>query len=54
MEKTNPWSALYFIIVMVFGNYILLNLLVAILVESFANKVLINQFYFENNLFYFI
>ncbi|CAF4598355.1 unnamed protein product [Rotaria sp. Silwood1] len=37
MEKTSPWSALYFIALMIFGNYILFNLLVAILVEGFSN-----------------
>lgn len=39
MEKTSPWSAIYFIVLMVFGNYILINLLVAIFVEDFANEV---------------
>ncbi|CAF4166245.1 unnamed protein product, partial [Rotaria sp. Silwood2] len=38
MKNTSPWSALYFIALMIFGNYILLNLLVAILVESFQNE----------------
>ncbi|CAF2632343.1 unnamed protein product [Rotaria sp. Silwood2] len=38
MEKTSPWSALYFIALTIFGNYILLNLLVAILVESFPSE----------------
>ncbi|CAF1073951.1 unnamed protein product [Rotaria sordida] len=37
MKKTSPWSALYFIALMIFGNYILLNLLVAIVVESYSN-----------------
>ncbi|CAF3048488.1 unnamed protein product [Rotaria sp. Silwood2] len=37
MKKTSPWSALYFIALMIFNNYILLNLLVAILVESFPS-----------------
>ncbi|CAF0833175.1 unnamed protein product [Rotaria sordida] len=37
MKKTSPWSALYFIGLMVVGNYILLNLFVAILVESFSH-----------------
>ncbi|CAF1400942.1 unnamed protein product, partial [Rotaria sp. Silwood1] len=37
MTKIGPWSALYFIVLIVVGNYILLNLLVAILVESFSN-----------------
>lgn len=40
MEKKGPWSALYFVALMIFGNYILLNLLVAILVEGFINEVL--------------
>ena len=39
MEKTGSWSALYFIGLMIFGNYVLLNLLVAILVEGFVNEV---------------
>ncbi|CAF1490715.1 unnamed protein product [Adineta ricciae] len=38
MEKTGSWSALYFIALMIFGNYVLLNLLVAILVEGFVNE----------------
>ncbi|CAF2777765.1 unnamed protein product [Rotaria sp. Silwood2] len=38
MEKTSPWSALYFIALMIFGNYILFNLLVAIIVESFSDE----------------
>lgn len=36
MEKTSPWAALYFVALMTFGNYVLFNLLVAILVEGFA------------------
>ncbi|CAM1312536.1 CACNA1G (predicted) [Pycnogonum litorale] len=36
MEKTSYWAALYFIILMTFGNYVLFNLLVAILVEGFS------------------
>ncbi len=39
MEKTSPWSALYFIALMIFGYYILVNLLVAIVVEGFENEV---------------
>ena len=35
MERTNHWAALYFILLMTFGNYVLFNLLVAILVEGF-------------------
>lgn len=36
MSKTSQWSALYFIALMTFGNYVLFNLLVAILVEGFS------------------
>ena len=36
MEKTSPWAALYFVALMTFGNYVLFNLLVAILVEGFS------------------
>ena len=39
MERTNHWAALYFILLMTFGNYVLFNLLVAILVEGFSNQV---------------
>ena len=35
MERTNHWAALYFILLMTFGNYVLFNLLVAILAEGF-------------------
>ncbi|XP_068100253.1 voltage-dependent T-type calcium channel subunit alpha-1H isoform X2 [Hyperolius riggenbachi] len=35
MASTSPWSALYFVALMTFGNYVLFNLLVAILVEGF-------------------
>uniref|UniRef100_A0A8C1XJK1 Calcium channel, voltage-dependent, T type, alpha 1H subunit a n=1 Tax=Cyprinus carpio TaxID=7962 RepID=A0A8C1XJK1_CYPCA len=43
MASTTPWAALYFVALMTFGNYVLFNLLVAILVEGFqaegdANK----------------
>nr|XP_004655660.1 voltage-dependent T-type calcium channel subunit alpha-1G isoform X7 [Jaculus jaculus] len=43
MASTSSWAALYFIALMTFGNYVLFNLLVAILVEGFqaegdANK----------------
>lgn len=37
MSKTSPWAALYFIALMTFGNYVLFNLLVAILVEGFSS-----------------
>ncbi|KAI4884014.1 hypothetical protein NFI96_019525 [Prochilodus magdalenae] len=43
MASTTPMAALYFVALMTFGNYVLFNLLVAILVEAFqaegdANK----------------
>ena len=38
MAKTTPWAALYFILLMTFGNYVLFNLLVAILVEGFSSQ----------------
>ncbi|UJR33723.1 hypothetical protein I4U23_021150 [Adineta vaga] len=38
MEKTSAWAALYFIALMTFGNYVLFNLLVAILVEGFSTE----------------
>merc|ERR550519_2655964 len=38
MEKTSHWAALYFVALMTFGNYVLFNLLVAILVEGFSNQ----------------
>jgi len=37
MSKTSAWAALYFIFLMTFGNYVLFNLLVAILVEGFSS-----------------
>ena len=36
MAKTSQWASLYFIALMTFGNYVLFNLLVAILVEGFS------------------
>ena len=36
MESTSPYAALYFVALMTFGNYVLFNLLVAILVEGFS------------------
>ena len=39
MDKTSAWAALYFIALMTFGNYVLFNLLVAILVEGFSTEV---------------
>ncbi|XP_030839908.1 voltage-dependent T-type calcium channel subunit alpha-1I isoform X5 [Strongylocentrotus purpuratus] len=38
MSRTSPWAALYFIALMTFGNYVLFNLLVAILVEGFSSE----------------
>ena len=38
MDRTSSWAALYFIALMTFGNYILFNLLVAILVEGFSTE----------------
>ncbi|GIZ04072.1 voltage-dependent T-type calcium channel subunit alpha-1H [Caerostris extrusa] len=38
MEKTSHWAALYFVALMTFGNYVLFNLLVAILVEGFSQE----------------
>uniref|UniRef100_A0A8C9VFI7 Voltage-dependent T-type calcium channel subunit alpha n=1 Tax=Scleropages formosus TaxID=113540 RepID=A0A8C9VFI7_SCLFO len=38
MASTSPWAALYFIALMTFGNYVLFNLLVAILVEGFQTE----------------
>lgn len=39
MASTTPVAALYFIALMTFGNYVLFNLLVAILVEGFQTEV---------------
>ncbi len=52
MEKTTAWAALYFIALMTFGNYVLFNLLVAILVEGFSAEVKIILFFCLN--FYFV
>lgn len=38
MAQTTPWAALYFVLLMTFGNYVLFNLLVAILVEGFQES----------------
>lgn len=48
MEKTSHWAALYFVALMTFGNYVLFNLLVAILVEGFSSEV--NRMFFNNSL----
>jgi hypothetical protein len=39
MEKTSPWASLYFIFLMTFGNYILTNLLIAIIVDGFVEVI---------------
>ncbi|KAJ3583735.1 hypothetical protein NHX12_015643 [Muraenolepis orangiensis] len=39
MASTSPLAALYFVALMTFGNYVLFNLLVAILVEGFRAEV---------------
>ncbi|CAF3786772.1 unnamed protein product, partial [Rotaria sp. Silwood1] len=38
IEHTSAWAALYFIALRTFGNYVLFNLLVAILVEEFSTE----------------
>lgn len=43
MEKTSHWAALYFVALMTFGNYVLFNLLVAILVEGFSSEVIMTN-----------
>lgn len=45
MEKTSHWAALYFVALMTFGNYVLFNLLVAILVEGFSSEVFLRHAY---------
>uniref|UniRef100_A0A8B9G0P9 Voltage-dependent T-type calcium channel subunit alpha n=1 Tax=Amazona collaria TaxID=241587 RepID=A0A8B9G0P9_9PSIT len=42
MASTSPWASLYFVALMTFGNYVLFNLLVAILVEGFQAEVMRN------------
>uniref|UniRef100_A0A8D3C947 Calcium channel, voltage-dependent, T type, alpha 1H subunit a n=1 Tax=Scophthalmus maximus TaxID=52904 RepID=A0A8D3C947_SCOMX len=53
MASTSPWAALYFVALMTFGNYVLFNLLVAILVEGFQAEVrmtmLISIFFLNDN-----
>lgn len=46
MASTSPWAALYFVALMTFGNYVLFNLLVAILVEGFQAEVRTTVFFF--------
>lgn len=43
MASTSSWAALYFIALMTFGNYVLFNLLVAILVEGFQTEVMFSH-----------
>ncbi|XP_061166104.1 voltage-dependent T-type calcium channel subunit alpha-1H-like [Saccostrea echinata] len=38
MQTTSAWASLYFIALMTLGNYVLFNLLVAILVEGFSTE----------------
>uniref|UniRef100_H3D515 Calcium voltage-gated channel subunit alpha1 I n=1 Tax=Tetraodon nigroviridis TaxID=99883 RepID=H3D515_TETNG len=40
MVSTSPCASLYFVALMTFGNYVLFNLLVAILVEGFQAEIL--------------
>ncbi len=54
MEKTSAWAALYFIALMTFGNYVLFNLLVAILVEGFSTEVKINKLIFAYCNYFFL
>jgi len=46
MAKTSAWASLYFIALMTFGNYVLFNLLVAILVEGFSTNDVSHFFFF--------
>uniref|UniRef100_A0A9J8BMS2 Voltage-dependent T-type calcium channel subunit alpha n=1 Tax=Cyprinus carpio carpio TaxID=630221 RepID=A0A9J8BMS2_CYPCA len=46
MASTSPLVALYFVALMTFGNYVLFNLLVAILVEGFQAEVTNTHFAF--------
>ena len=50
MQRTSHWAALYFVALMTFGNYVLFNLLVAILVEGFSNQVsdFLSLWFFEH------
>ncbi|CAI4233228.1 unnamed protein product [Auanema sp. JU1783] len=49
MAQTNPWAALYFVTLMTFGNYVLFNLLVAILVEGFQESKVEEKRQLEND-----
>ncbi|XP_068451694.1 voltage-dependent T-type calcium channel subunit alpha-1I-like isoform X2 [Clinocottus analis] len=49
MAATSPLAALYFVALMTFGNYVLFNLLVAILVEGFQAEGDANRSYSEDD-----
>uniref|UniRef100_A0A8C3LSA9 Voltage-dependent T-type calcium channel subunit alpha n=1 Tax=Chrysolophus pictus TaxID=9089 RepID=A0A8C3LSA9_CHRPC len=49
MASTSPWASLYFVALMTFGNYVLFNLLVAILVEGFQAEGDANRSYSEED-----
>lgn len=51
MASTSPWAALYFVALMTFGNYVLFNLLVAILVEGFQAEVRTTLMFFFQTIF---
>ena len=40
MRTTVPWSALYFVMVLLLGTYLVFNLFIAILLDNFAGKSL--------------
>ncbi|XP_015427404.1 PREDICTED: voltage-dependent T-type calcium channel subunit alpha-1I [Myotis davidii] len=50
MASTSSWAALYFVALMTFGNYVLFNLLVAILVEGFQAEGDANRSYSDEDL----
>ncbi len=39
MANVSAWSSLYFIVLMIAGNYILFNLLIAIIVDAYIETV---------------
>ncbi|XP_076872172.1 LOW QUALITY PROTEIN: voltage-dependent T-type calcium channel subunit alpha-1I [Brachyhypopomus gauderio] len=49
MASTSPLAALYFVALMTFGNYVLFNLLVAILVEGFQAEGDANRSYSDDS-----
>ncbi|KAJ8386087.1 hypothetical protein AAFF_G00176810 [Aldrovandia affinis] len=49
MASTSPMAALYFVALMTFGNYVLFNLLVAILVEGFQAEGDANRSYSDDD-----